>query len=549
MPVQTQRLPQATTQHRYLSLIAVSDTLWPWWCALTLALLALGLSVYRQWQLRQRLSRSQQTSSQLQAVIIHEIRTPFSAIAELLDLVQSNPALPKSAREQLKAAQCSARTLLELLDDMLTQSKLELGKLALNPQAAHLPRLLHELGQSYTPLAQRKNLRLVISSDCPHPYLRFDVLRLRQILNNLLANAIKYTEQGQISLQLKTRPSGHGMARVEIQVSDSGIGMGRAALADLFSPFSASGEAARQRFGGNGLGLYLCQQLTGRMNGTIQAESLLGRGSTLRLMFEFPEAPAPVMAQNQQPNYRGMRALIADDDQANRMLLQHQLERYGMRVSGCNDGEQCLKQWMQTNGDILFFDMHMPKLDGAQLTRRIRRLERRFKKPRTVIVNISADQGQPFAESDIDASLSKPASRDALEQCLRQHLTLGRESAPASRLNLELLHQLSQGDRVFEHNLTHTLLQQNHQDLTQLLHAQHVGNRPLLARVLHHMKSGLRLFGHEDLNQRLLQLETLLESASTPQLEPQLSHFISEIDALNHELEQRCPGHQASSKS
>lgn len=182
------------------------DPCLPWWIATTVTLLALGFLWSRLLRMRLRLKSARQHSWNLQAVIIHEIRTPFCAISKLLELATQTHQLQTNTRELLTTAHHSARSLLVLMDDMLTQSKLETGKLVLTPQTVNLPALLNELARSYTPIATQKNLKFIIDVDCNPSSLKIDVLRLRQILSNILSNAIKFTRGAKFISKSKAGP-------------------------------------------------------------------------------------------------------------------------------------------------------------------------------------------------------------------------------------------------------------------------------------------------------------------------------------------------------
>jgi two-component system sensor histidine kinase EvgS len=520
-----------------MSLPTLDDGNLPWLAAMVAALL---YACWRQIRLQRELRRARQLSWNLQAVIIHEIRTPLCAIVKLLELSRQHQQTPGHAQELQLAAQNSSRLLLELLDDMLTQSKLEMGKLVLNPQAVNIERLVQELAKSYHPIASQQKLRFEVQTDCALPCLQIDILRLRQILSNLLSNAIKFTQHGQISLSVKTRPGNtQGMAKLEIQVNDTGIGMSAEAQRELFTLFGSSGEAARQRYGGHGLGLCLCQHLTRLMEGKIQVSSQLGLGTRLQLQFEFPVASPASAPRLPGLNLEGLHALIADDDQANQMLLKRQLEQRGLKVSCSGDGEQALRIWSQGKTDILFCDMHMPGLDGTQLVKRIRRLERRLGRTPMPVIGISADPSRPMANSGVDVCVSKPLSGEDLQHSLR---LCSRDPPPRprpSRVRYEVLQQLSQGDSAFEEDFIRTVLLNNQQDLDKLLDADARHDMAQMAQALHRIKSVLRLLSDEALCQQCQTLELAIREQAQARIAVQLPDMAREIIAIHQELEQR----------
>jgi CheY-like chemotaxis protein len=522
-----------------IALLEQSDL--PWWIAMVLASMVISLLLYRQSQFRTQLQRSRQVCWNLQTIIAHEIRTPLCAISKLLELCQNR--YPRdAASELLQAARDSARSMLELLDDMLTRSKLDAGQLALNPQPADLPDLIGELRRIYSPIATQKRLNFVIQSDCHPQLLMFDKLRLRQILSNLLSNAIKFTQQGQICLRVSSRPATSGKAHVDIQVSDTGIGIPRHTLQEMFKPFGAAGEQARQQFGGNGLGLYLCEQLTKRMNGAIHADSQPGRGTRITLEFVFdmtttPTAQPTNITKAAYPPYAGFRALVAEDDQANQMLLRHQLEQQGMTVHCCGNGEQALQRWAHEPFDILFCDMHMPQLNGLELTKRIRRLERRLEKGHLPIIGISGDLSAPLAGCGVDYCLGKPVTASELQRGLMKCLGPAPRAPADVPLRLEALHQLSQGDPVFEQDFIRTVLQNNQSDLEKLKTAQEKGDRTVMAEAVHRLQSAIRLLCTDKLADQCRDLEKELRTHGPMHtLQHRMNSMSKEIHQVNKAL-------------
>lgn len=487
-----------------------------------------------------RLKQAQQHAAAVQALIAHEIRTPLSAVDKLIGLSLDTTSQGDHTQQLLPAAQSSVQALLALLDDLLTQSKLDLGKLPINPQPVDLPRLVRELGQLYAPLARQKHLRFNLSIDCPAHRVRLDPLRLRQILSNLLSNAIKYTVHGHIGLYLLSRPLDDGRVLVEVLVSDSGIGMTQQTLADIDTPFGTAGDAARRRYGGNGLGLSLCRRLASLMDGTLRLDSQPGRGTLAALQLTVPQegdgstVAAPPRADEATPQ-PGTRVLVVEDDQASRMLLRWQLERLGMAVDSCGDGQQGLRAWARGDYDLVLCDMHLPRLCGTGMIRRIRRLEARYARPRTPIAGISADPAAIPEECDLDLILGKPVDPAVLSSALVRLLSDCGERGP-SPVSFAALHQLTRGDETFERNFIRTVLDSNDADLRQLIIADPQRDLENMADTMHRLLGVVRLLCSDAIVQNCRALERALRQKQLRQVNSLLPIVKRDIRAVNGRL-------------
>jgi len=515
------------------------DNLASWWVTGSIVALAMAYAVCRHVKLHREYSNIKQTCWNLQAVIIHEIRTPLCAIQKLLDQAMTLDPTPSDLKELISTAQGASRSVVELLDDLLTQSKLEIGKLTLNPQPTNLPDLVQELADTYGNIARQKNLDFNVCSNCSVSDIKIDVLRLRQILSNLLSNATKFTPHGHITLQVESYPTRHaGWAKVEIKVIDTGIGMADTTKATLFTPFDAAGETARQRYGGTGLGLYLCRQLTQLMNGNLQIKSQQDQGTEIHLSFECKQADSTLAYDAASP-FKGMHALIADDDPANQLLLMFHLEQQGLNVMSCNDGEQALRQWAQGSYDILFCDLHMPKLSGSELITRIRNLENQQGNKRTLIVVVSTNSSSETFKQDVDYRLNKPVNPAELRQALHHCLSSVPSLPHKPLVRLEVLHQLSRGDHHFEVNFIRSILKNNSEDLENLLAAYPRKDLQQMAETLHRLIGVIRLLGSDTITEQCLGFEQALREQQTHNIEQLLPIVLQGIRAMNEELQQQ----------
>lgn len=515
----------------------------PIWLGGILLLCASCCLTYLWLKSRRECRRLKQACWNLQAMITHEIRTPLDAIVKLLKLATDADTTLAQQHVLLENTQNSALAMLKLLDDMLTQYTLESGKLPLHLQAAHLPDLLQELCNVYGSIAREKKLRFTLSCDYEISDLQLDELKLRQILGNLLSNAIKFTPRGHITLQVKSYPAERaGWAKVEIDVIDSGIGMSEAVRKELFTPFGAAGDAARHAYGGNGLGLCLCQQLVQLMDGKIEIESQPGLGTQVHLHFEARKAEA--RPRTPPPQFPGATALIADDDPASRMLLKLQLEQHGIAVRCCSDGRQAFRDWALHGCDIVFCDLHMPQLNGEELIMRIRKLERRRKATPVPIITISGSNIHGQLLDAVNDTLSKPVVASALTRTLLRSLPGSSADIPStcSPVRHDVLRQLAQENTEFEKNFIQAVLKNNKADLDSLTRAHEEQDLEKAAETLHRLHGMARLLGSDDMIDHCRMLNDAIQNHNRTQMRRWLLVVTRETQAVNGELEQRLTG-------
>lgn len=372
--------------------------------------------------------------SQFLATMSHEIRTPMNGVLGSLELLRHS-RLDANQRALVRTAASSGISLMDILNDVLDHSKIEAGKLLIAPVATSLHGLASSVVALFRANAESKGLqlRLEIGQDVDD-WVIVDAQRLKQILMNLLGNAIKFTERGSVSLRLTGSAAPPGRTGVEIEVRDTGVGIAHDALPSLFQPFHQEARSDRRRMGGTGLGLAISQRIAEAMNSTITVQSEPGRGSTfrLRLLLEKDLSPthvAPVdssMGSLDGDTSISGTVLIVEDNDVNRMIAREMLSSLGLSVVEAANGQEALECLDDRSVDLVIMDCLMPVLDGYQTAKAIRDKERRNRGPRTPIVALTAnafdeDEARSRA-AGMDAHMAKPYTRAQLREVISMWL-------------------------------------------------------------------------------------------------------------------------------
>ncbi len=366
----------------------------------------------------ERLKEAERAKSAFLANIGHEIRTPMNGVLGMTDALLGSTLGPRE-REMATTIRSSGQLMMALIDDLLDLSKLEARRLVLSAHPFSLVQFATALRLSWTPLAERKRLKLTVVLEPSLPAaITLDELRLKQIVGNLLNNALKFTERGSVSLWLSAR--GEFLCCV---VEDTGIGITPAQQERLFSRFAQADEQISRRYQGTGLGLALSRELALHMGGTLEVESVFGKGSRFicRLPLVAAVLPEPIAAPA-QPLTAGVRVLVVDDNAVNRLVAQRLLERSACVVEVAGDGKAALEALTRAKFDVVLMDVHMPELDGLEVTRRIRA----GGDDRLPIIGVSASAATEDIEGCKQAGmndfLAKPMTHERLVATLLRNL-------------------------------------------------------------------------------------------------------------------------------
>jgi CheY-like chemotaxis protein/nitrogen-specific signal transduction histidine kinase len=499
---------------------------------------------------KQSAESAMHAKSQFLANMSHEIRTPLTAILGFVEALRDEGPHNETQNHCLEVIRNNGHHLLTIINQILDLSKIDAGALTIETAPSNIVQMVEELRFMFAPTVASKALSFSVHYEWPLPRTIFtDPLRLKQVLINLVGNAIKFTEQGGVELHVCWDDTARQLA---FTVVDSGIGMSPEHTANLFKPFSQANESITRRYGGTGLGLSISERLIRAMGGALTVNSVKGQGSTFSFSIPSLGATTPDLIRRAPvtraphkdgettalPTFQG-RVLFADDALDNRRLVELLLRKTGVEVVLVEDGKQAIQSALSSPFDLILMDVQMPTIDGLTATQTIR-----SSGVTTPIVAISAGA----MASDIDQAIragcsmhiSKPFSKEAFYQMLSKYLTpsatgdLPRAGSP--------LHSSLEGSDPEMLPLLLDFIEGLPTRIADIKGAAETTDSPKVAALAHKLKGSAGMYGFPELSVLAGKLEALAKEDSNAEF----LKYIGQIETILGRIQAAAPGRETS---
>ncbi len=499
---------------------------------------------------RKEAEAANQSKSTFLATMSHEIRTPMNGVLGMMEVLDHQD-LTDAQRGTVSVMRESAVSLLRIIDDVLDFSKIEAGRMELEETAFSLSDIVTGTIRAMRAPAVAKSIRLAAELDPGSAdALVGDPTRVRQILVNLLGNAVKFTDRGAIHVRAGTAPIGNGAQRVSLSVTDTGIGMDRTQMARLFQPFAQGDSSTTRQFGGTGLGLSIVRRLAQLMGGDVTVTSEPGEGSVFTVTLVLRAAADVPSILEAGPSLTRLSAgagllLVVDDHPVNREVLVRQLALLGLSADTAEDGEVALQLWEPGRYAAVLADMHMPRLDGYGLTAAIRRQERALGAARTPIVAVTANAMRGEEErclaSGMDAYIAKPVGLNRLRDTLLRWMTVATREKPAVTplgigIDREKLRDWMGDDPEVIDALLRRFVESAHESVADIEQGIAAGGTVQIAAAAHRLKGASLAVGAEGLGDVASRLESLAKAGQLALCADTLAHLRREMQAVARSL-------------
>jgi PAS domain S-box-containing protein len=460
----------------------------------------------------------------------HEIRTPMNGIMGMASLM-AKTKLDDQQRYYLKLVQDAANSLLVIVNDILDLEKIVAGKLQLEKIEFKLVEKITTSIQSFIHKAEEKDLGLIFQNAIPASMVvRGDPYRLSQVLNNILSNALKFTDKGRVTIVTGIIEQNEEWAVVEIVIRDTGIGIGKDRIRSIFDPFVQADVAISRKYGGTGLGLTICKNMIEMQNGELLVQSEEGKGSafTIRIPYQLSTEVMQENESNQEIDYKSLghkKVLVAEDVELNQYLARHILESWDFEVTIVNNGREAVEQMQAESFDCILMDVQMPEMDGMEATRHIRELPDPVKANIPIIAltaNALKGDSERYLAAGMNDYLAKPFDEPRLFRVISRNLTELTPSANAEKniplknntsmlpeklYDLSMVQSVSGGDEGFIKKMVALFIETVPQNLDELNKAVQGENWDMVAKTAHKLKSTVDSMGIKSIKQEIRTVE------------------------------------------